>query len=92
MTDTPPGFQKMVDERHRAMTSDERMRLVSQMFDTARQIIESSLPAGLTRAQRRLAIVRRLYAGEMPEEVLLAHARFGDEAQDNPETGTKRSG
>lgn len=33
------------------------------MFETARALVESSLPADLTRRDRRLAFARRLYAG-----------------------------
>ena len=80
MSDTSPEFQKMVDARYRAMTAEERVRLASQMYDTARTIVESSLPPGLTREERRLAVIRRFYAGELPEEALLAHARFGSDA------------
>ena len=80
MSDTTPEFQRMVDDRCRAMTPEDRARLASQMYDTARTIIESSLPPGLTREERRLAVMRRLYDGELPEEAMLAHARFGSGA------------
>jgi hypothetical protein len=80
MSDTSPEFQKMVDNRYRAMSPDQRVRLCSQMYDTARQIVESSLPPGLTREERRLAIARRFYAGELPEEALLAYAFHGRES------------
>lgn len=80
MSDTSPEFQKMVDDRYRAMSADERVRLCSQMYDTARQIVESSLPPGLTREERRLAIARRFYAGELPEKALLAYAFHGGDA------------
>jgi hypothetical protein len=33
-----------VAERHRQMTPEERMRIASSMFDTARAIVEASLP------------------------------------------------
>lgn len=48
------------------------------LFETARKIIESSLPGGLTLEQRRLAVVRRLYHNELPEAALIAHARYFD--------------
>jgi hypothetical protein len=67
MTDTSPEFQKMVDDRYRAMTAQERVRIASGMYDTARLIVESSLPPGLSREERRLAAIRRLYEGELPE-------------------------
>lgn len=76
MNDTPESVAKMVDDRHRAMTPLERLIVASSMFETARKVVESSLPNGLTAEQRRLAIARRLYAKELPEVALLKHARF----------------
>jgi hypothetical protein len=46
------------------------------MFETARKIVESSLPAGMSRKKRRLAWARRLYQGELPEKALLAFAEW----------------
>jgi hypothetical protein len=46
------------------------------MFETARAIVDSSLPPGLTLEQRRLAAIRRLYRGELPEAAFVAHARY----------------
>jgi hypothetical protein len=63
----------MVAERHRQMTPEERMRIASSMFDTARAIVESSLPANLSRRERRLAYARRMYGngkeGQAPHRV-----------------------
>jgi hypothetical protein len=72
--DTSPEFEKMVTERYRRMTPDQRMRIASSMFETARAIIVSSLPKGLTGRDRRLALAKRLYAGELPEATPLAFA------------------
>jgi hypothetical protein len=77
MNDTSARVSKLVADRHRAMSPEERLRAASSMFDTARAIIESSLPRDLTIAQRRLAVARRLYAEELPEAALTAHATFG---------------
>jgi hypothetical protein len=74
MNDTTPEFEKMVTERYRGMTPVQRMKIASSMFETARAIIESSLPINLTRKERRLAFARRLYSGELPEAALLAFA------------------
>lgn len=74
MNDTSPKMERLVKERYRQMTPDQRMRIASSMFETARKIVESSLPANLTRSERRLAFARRLYAGELPEAALQAFA------------------
>jgi hypothetical protein len=74
VNDTSPEMEKMVTERYKLMSPDQRMRIASSMFDTARAIIESSLPLTLTRRERRLAFARRLYSGELPDAALLAFA------------------
>ena len=76
MNDTFPEIEEIVAERYKLMTPDRRMRIASSMFETARAIIESSLPLNLTRRERRLAFAKRLYAGELPEAALLAFAEW----------------
>lgn len=80
MDDTAPRFSQVVAERHLAMTPEERLRAASDMFDTARAIVESSLPAGLTGHDRRLAIVRRIYGDELSPAAQEAFARHGGES------------
>lgn len=74
MNDTTATVARLVDERYRAMTPEERLRVAAGMYETARAIIESSLPVGLTGAERRLAVARRFYGEEVPEAVLRAWA------------------
>lgn len=76
MTDTSAVVAKLVAERHRAMTADERWLVASSLFDTARAIVESSLPADLTGPQRRIAMARRLYGTELPEAAIAAFASY----------------
>ena len=76
MNDTSPEMEKIVRERYCQMSPDQRMKIASSMFETARQIVESSLPSNLTRKERRLAWARRLYTGELPEKALLAFAEW----------------
>jgi len=77
--DTPEDFAARVATYHADLTPDERWRIASGMFDTARAIIVSSLSPELSPAERALAVVRRLYAGELPEAalqaVVVAHSR-----------------
>jgi hypothetical protein len=80
MNDTSAEFSRLVADRHRSMTPAERWLVASSLFETARAIVESSLPNGLTLEQRRLAVVRRLYQNELPEAALMAHARYFDSA------------
>lgn len=76
MNDTSPEFERIVRARYASMTPVERMEIVGSMRLTAIALIESSLPAGLTREQRRYAIAKRMYGDALPEQALLAHARF----------------
>lgn len=80
MNDTSTEVSQLIIDRYRAMTPADRWLATSSLFETARAIVESSLPSGLTMEQRRLAIVRRLYQNELPEAALAAHARFNHSA------------
>jgi hypothetical protein len=80
MNDTSAAISKVVLDRHRSMTPAERWLAASSLFETARKIVESSLPNDLAMDQRRLAVVRRLYQNELPEAALIAHARYFDSA------------
>jgi len=71
-------MERIVTERYRQMSPDERIRIAASMFETARKIVESSLPTGISRRERRLAWARRLYDGELPEKALLAFAEWQD--------------
>jgi hypothetical protein len=80
MNDTCAAIAKVVVDRYRSMAPAERWLAASSLFETARKIVESSLPSGLTMEQRRLAVARRLYKNELPEVALIAHARYVDSA------------
>lgn len=80
MTDSADAILAMVAARHRAMTPEERWQIAASMFETARAIVESSLPSGLSREQRRRALARRLYGAELPEAAIAAFAAFNDAA------------
>jgi hypothetical protein len=69
-------MERLVTERYKPMTPDQRMKIASSMFETARTIIESSLPLTLTRRERQLGFARRLYAGELPDAALIAFAEW----------------
>jgi hypothetical protein len=76
MNDTSDAIAKVVLERYRSMTPAERWLAAASLFETARAIIQSSLPSSLTAEQRRLAVARRLYNDELPESALIAHANY----------------
>ena len=74
MNDTSTALDAIVDDRYRRMDPVERMTIASSMFDTARAIVESSLPATLSRRERRMAFAQRMYANELPDAALQAYA------------------
>lgn len=74
MNDTAEKVAHMVAERYRSMTSDERVHIASGLYDTARAIVESSLPGEISDPERRLAVARRLYSEDLPDSVLVAYA------------------
>jgi hypothetical protein len=78
MNDTSVAVSKIVDDHHLAMTPTERWLAASSLYESARKIVESSIPLDLTMEERRLAVVRRLYGSELPEAALIAHARYVD--------------
>lgn len=77
MTDTHPQIAELVARRHAAMTPLQRMQIASDLFDTARAIIESSLPDSMTPYERRLAVVACLYGDALPLAAQEAFARNG---------------
>lgn len=76
MNDTSRDVAVRVATRHRQMTPLERWQIASAMFETARAIIDSSLPAHLPQRQRRLALARRFYGKELPQAALDAFAQY----------------
>jgi len=79
MSDTTPKFANLIARRHAEMSPEERMQIASDMFDTARKIVDSSLPDTLSRRDRRLATIRRLYNEELPEAALNAFADWQED-------------
>ena len=61
MNDTTPEFRRLLRERFQALSPVDRVRMCADMFETARQIVEASLPAGLNEQERRYQICRRFY-------------------------------
>jgi len=61
MNDTTPEFAKWVRQRFLALAPADRVSLCADMFETARALVEASLPAGLDPIERRRRICRRFY-------------------------------
>ena len=61
MQDTSTEFQQLMQERFARMTPEERVLACTGMFDTARALVEASLPAGLDPAETRFRLCERFY-------------------------------
>ena len=69
MRDTTPEFQKFVDAQYQRLTSGERVRLCTEMFDAARTLVESTLPKNLSEYERKRRITERFYGAEFANRV-----------------------
>lgn len=76
MSDTSPEVAAIVAARHAAMSAEERMRAAASMYETARAIVEASIPAGIQGEARRYQVLKRFYGGEVSEAALRACAAW----------------
>ena len=65
MNDTSPEIEALLRARYAAMTGSERALMALQMFETAQQVVLSSLDPGLSEDQRRRELCRRFYGDEV---------------------------
>ena len=68
MRDTTAQFRELLAERYRALSPEERVRMCTEMFDSARLLVEASLPPGLDDRAKRKLICERFY-GALAERV-----------------------
>ena len=61
MTDTSPAIEAILRERYAAMSGSERALMALQMFETAQQIVLSSLAPDSNEHDRRRELCRRFY-------------------------------
>jgi hypothetical protein len=72
MDDTSPETEALLETRYAAMSGSERVLMAMEMFETAQQVVLSSLDPGLSEHERRRELCRRFYGDE------LARAAFPD--------------
>jgi len=65
MNDTSPEIEAILKARYSTMTGSERALVALQMFETAQQIVLSSLDPSLSEGERRRELCRRFYGDEL---------------------------
>lgn len=67
MNDTTAAIEARLRERFAALTGSQRALMALQMFETAQQIVLSSLPPGLSEQERKRELCRRFYGEELAQ-------------------------
>jgi hypothetical protein len=68
VTDTPPEIERIVREKLMALSGEVRFIIGAQMFDSAREMVKASLPRGLSKAEQRRQLFKRIYGREIDPE------------------------
>jgi hypothetical protein len=64
MNDTHPMVAAEIQKRMMALSGETRIKMGSNMFDAARQLVLASLPRTLTEDEVRTALFLRFYGAE----------------------------
>ena len=65
MTDTPREVERMLRDNIMERSSEERFIMGAQMFDSACEMVKASLPRGLSEAEQRRQLFKRIYGKEI---------------------------
>ena len=69
MDDTGPETEAFLTARFAAMSGSQRAFMALQMFETAQQIVLSSIDPALSERERRRELCRRFYGNELARAV-----------------------
>lgn len=69
MDDTSPETEAFLTARFAAMSGSQRAFMALQMFETAQQIVLSSIDPALSERERRRELCRRFYGNELARAV-----------------------
>jgi len=65
MTDTRPEIDRIMHDKIMERSGEERFIMGAQMFDAACEMVKASLPPGLSEAEQRRQLFKRLYGKEI---------------------------
>jgi hypothetical protein len=68
MEDTPPEIREIYHQILMSRTEEERYLMCSDMFQTAREMIVSNMPPGLSEHDQKRYIYERTYGEPLPED------------------------
>jgi hypothetical protein len=68
VTDTLPEIERIMRDKLMARSGEERFVMGAQMFDSAREMVKASLPRGLSKAEQRRQLFKRIYGLEIDPE------------------------
>ncbi len=70
MNDTPPAVRELFRRMMMEKSPEERLRMGSEMHDSARRMVLASLPEGMTEGERACALLRRFYSRDFDETTM----------------------
>jgi hypothetical protein len=69
MNDTSPVIQNKLNEIYRNKSGEEKLLIALKMFETARDIVLSSLPENLSDTEIRKELFLRFYGNDFNESI-----------------------
>jgi hypothetical protein len=70
MTDTSPEFAQFYFDKIMSLSPKERLRMGSSLYDTAREIVLSSLPENMSETEKKVQLFLRFYENDFTKEQL----------------------
>jgi hypothetical protein len=77
MNDTPKEITEFIGRKLLALSGSERVSIGSRMFDSARAVILSSFPSGISEVETKRQLCERLYGNEVDVTAFIASLTRG---------------
>jgi hypothetical protein len=68
MGDTPKNVDDFYSSLFNSLSGEERMMMAAESFESAKEIVLSSLKPGLSESEKRMELLRRFYGEELDEK------------------------
>jgi len=70
VNDTAPEIERIMRDKLMAHSGEERFVMGAQMFESAREMMKASFPPGLSEAEQRRLLFKRLYGNEIDMDLV----------------------